>query len=87
MLGFLFLIFGLVTLVGSILYCSRNMEFRTPEQVRNENLYWTKHWSKNIGYTPHSEINYKTDDRDRFSDHYSVSKMSGKYSDRESNRY
>jgi hypothetical protein len=89
-LGIVFLIFGLITLIGSILYCSKNMEFRTPKQVRNEDLYWTKHWSKSIGYTPQSEINYKSaDERDRFSDHYSVSKLSGKYSDleRESNRY
>lgn len=60
------------------------MEFRSPKEVRDDkDFYWTKHWQKNIGYTPHEEINYKTDDRDRFSDHYSVGKTSGKYSDRD----
>lgn len=61
---------------------------KTPAQLRNEDLYWTRYWQKNIGYTPH-EINYKVD-RDRYNDAYSthsVSKISGKYSDRESNRY
>lgn len=86
-LGVIFLIFGLITLIGSIIYCIYLCrDIKTPSQIRNEDLYWTKHWQKNIGYTP-QEINYKTDKYDGYSDRYSVSKMSGKYSDRESNRY
>ena len=62
---------------------------KSPEDLKNEDIYWTKHWSKNIGYTPH-EIDYKTDrfdERDRYSDRYSVGGKSAKYSDRGSNRY
>jgi hypothetical protein len=76
-LGIVFLIFGFATLIGSMIYCVYVCrDVKTPSQVRKEDLYWTKHWQKNIGYTPH-EIDYKTDP-----DGYSVSKMSGKYSDR-----
>lgn len=88
-LGLVFLIFGFATLIGSMIYCVVVCrDVKTPSQVRNEDLYWTRYWQKNIGYTPH-EINYKGDryNNDAYSDRYSVSKISGKYSDRESNRY
>lgn len=76
-LGIVFLIFGFATLLGSLIYCVIVCkDVKTPSQVRDEDLYWTKHWQKNIGYKP-QEIDYKTDP-----DGYSVSKMSGKYSDR-----
>jgi len=76
-LGIVFLVFGFATLIGSMIYCVFVCrDVKTPSQLRNEDLYWTKHYQKNIGYTPH-EIDYKTDP-----DGYSVSKMSGKYSDR-----
>lgn len=85
-LGLVFLIFGFATLIGSMIYCVVVCrDAKTPSQLRNEDLYWTRYWQKNIGYTPH-EINYKVD-RYNDSDRYSVSKISGKYSDRESNRY
>lgn len=74
-----------MTLIGSMIYCVVVCrDAKTPEQIRNEDLYWTRHWQKNIGYTPH-EINYKADRYDGYSDRYSVGKMSGKFSDRESN--
>lgn len=80
-LGIVFLVFGFATLIGSMIYCVFVCrDVKTPKQLRNEDLYWTKHYQKNIGYTPH-EIDYKTDP-----DGYSVSKMSGKYSDRGSSR-
>ncbi|KAG5670405.1 hypothetical protein PVAND_000673 [Polypedilum vanderplanki] len=81
--GIVFLIFGFATLIGSMIYCVIVCrDVKTPAQLRNEDLYWTKHWQKNIGYTPH-EIDYKTDP-----DGYSVSKISNsKYSDRGSSRY
>lgn len=89
-LGLIFLIFGFATLIGSMIYCVVVCrDAKTPSQLRNEDLYWTRYWQKNIGYTPH-EINYKADryNNDAFeNDRYSVSKISGKYSDRESNRY
>ncbi|KAH8366346.1 hypothetical protein KR200_005631, partial [Drosophila serrata] len=86
-LGIVFLIFGFLTLIGCMIYCVYVFrDARTPSQVRNEDLYWTRHWQKNIGYTP-QEINYKADKYDAYSDRYSVSKLSGKYSDRESQRY
>jgi len=81
-LGIIFLIFGFATLIGSLVYCVIVCkDVRTPKQLKKEDLYWTKHWQKNIGYTPH-EIDYKAD----AADGYSVSKMSGKYSDRTLNR-
>lgn len=57
-----------------------------PRTVHPEDLYWTHHWSKTIGP---SEIHYRAGEKpyhgdDRYSDRYSVSKLSGKYSDRES---
>lgn len=86
-LGIIFLIFGFLTLIGCMIYCVYVCrDVKTPSQVRNEDLYWTRHWQKNIGYTP-QEINYKADKYDAYSDRYSVSKLSGKYSDRESQRY
>ncbi|TDG44323.1 hypothetical protein AWZ03_009213 [Drosophila navojoa] len=86
-LGIIFLIFGFLTLIGCMIYCVYVCrDAKTPSQVRNEDLYWTRHWQKNIGYTP-QEINYKADKYDAYSDRYSVSKLSGKYSDRESQRY
>lgn len=86
-LGIVFLVFGFLTLIGCMIYCVYVFrDAKTPSQVRNEDLYWTRHWQKNIGYTP-QEINYKADKYDAYSDRYSVSKLSGKYSDRESQRY
>lgn len=77
-LGIVFLIFGFLTLIGSMVYCVIVCrDAKTPSQLRNEDLYWTKHWQKSIGYTPQNEINYKAD-RDRYGD--------GAYSDRYSER-
>lgn len=79
-LGIVFLVFGFGTLIGSMIYCVIVCrDAKTPSQLRNEDLYWTKHWQKSIGYTPQNEINYKVD-RDH-SDRYSVSK----YSERDHN--
>lgn len=73
--------FGFATLIGSLIYCVIVCrDVKTPSQLREEDLYWTKHWEKNIGYKP-QEIDYKTDYKTD-PDGYSVSKMSGKYSDR-----
>lgn len=75
-LGLVFLIFGFATLIGSMIYCVVVCrDAKTPSQLRNEDLYWTRYWQKNIGYTPH-EINYKTDRYDAYSDRYSVGKGS-----------
>ncbi|XP_050297950.1 uncharacterized protein LOC126737209 [Anthonomus grandis grandis] len=86
--GIIFLIFGFLTLIGSLIYCvviCRDVQ--PPSQVNPDELYWTHHWSKTIGASP-SEIHYKAEEKygdDRYSDRYSVSKLSGKYSDREKN--
>lgn len=75
-LGVIFLIFGFGTLIGSMVYCVIVCrDAKTPSQLRNEDLYWTKHWQKSIGYTP-NEINYKGDRDGAYSDRYSVSKYS-----------
>ncbi|XP_017774206.1 PREDICTED: uncharacterized protein LOC108560977 [Nicrophorus vespilloides] len=82
-LGIVFLIFGFLTLIGSLIYCVVVCrEVKHPDDVHPEDLYWTHHWQKNIG-SP--EIHYKAEEKyadDRYSDRYSVSKLSGKYSDR-----
>ncbi|CAG9840655.1 unnamed protein product [Diabrotica balteata] len=57
-------------------------EFKRPSDVNPDELYWTHHWQKTIG-SP--EIHYKAEEKygdDRYSDRYSVSKLSGKYSDK-----
>nr|CAD7404819.1 unnamed protein product [Timema cristinae] len=89
-LGIVFLIFGFLTLIGSLVYCVHVCkDAKSPKDVHPEDLYWTHHWQKNIG-SP--EIHYKAEDKypdDRYSDRYSVSKYSGKYSDKDhrSDRY
>lgn len=86
----MFLIFGFLTLIGSLIYCVIVCkDVKSPKEVSPEDLYWTHHWQKHIG-SP--EIHYKAEDKypdDRYSDHYSVSKYSAKYSDRDqqSDRY
>lgn len=86
-LGIIFLVFGFATLVGSMVYCVVVCrDAKTPAQVRNEDLYWTKHWQKNIGYTPH-EIDYKADRYDGYSDGYSIGKASGKFSHRDGSHH
>ncbi|KAJ9575904.1 hypothetical protein L9F63_007216 [Diploptera punctata] len=77
-LGIVFLIFGFLTLIGSLIYCVFVCkDAKSPKEVAREDLYWTHHWLK---------INIPDD---RYSDRYSVSKYSGKYSDRDrrSDRY
>ncbi|KAL1517810.1 hypothetical protein ABEB36_001533 [Hypothenemus hampei] len=85
--GIIFLIFGFLTLIGSLIYCVIVCrDVKTPSQVNPDELYWTHHWSKTFGASP--EIHYKAGEKygdDRYSDRYSVSKLSGKYSDREKN--
>lgn len=85
--GIIFLIFGFLTLIGSLIYCVVICrDVKSPSQVNLDELYWTHHWSKTIGASP--EIHYKAEEKygdDRYSDQYSVSKLSGKYSDREKN--
>ncbi|EEZ99837.1 uncharacterized protein LOC657010 [Tribolium castaneum] len=83
-LGIVFLIFGFLTLIGSLIYCVIICkDVKSPKDINPEDLYWTHHWQKTIG-SP--EINYKTEEKydDRYSDRYSISKLSGKYSDRNS---
>ncbi|KAJ8967816.1 hypothetical protein NQ317_004051 [Molorchus minor] len=78
-LGIVFLIFGFLTLIGSLIYCVIICkDVKRPSEVNPDDL-------KNIGS---SEIHYKGEEKygdDRYSDRYSVSKLSGKYSDRNGN--
>ncbi|XP_056631350.1 uncharacterized protein LOC130441614 [Diorhabda sublineata] len=82
-LGIIFLIFGFLTLIGSMIYCVIVCrDFKRPRDVNPDELYWTHHWQKTIG-SP--EIHYKAEEKyadDHYSDRYSVSKLSGKYSDK-----
>lgn len=79
----MFLVFGFLTLIGSLVYCVYVCrDAKSPREVAAEPHYWTHHWQKNFS-TP--EIRYKSEEKypdDRFSDRYSVSKYSEKYSDR-----
>ncbi|KAL6968838.1 hypothetical protein U1Q18_050336 [Sarracenia purpurea var. burkii] len=74
-LGIVFLIFGFLTLMGSLIYCVYICrDVRTPKQVAMQDHYWTHHWQKSFGATP--EIHYKPEkyppsEHDRYSDRYS----------------
>ncbi|KAK4872888.1 hypothetical protein RN001_014917 [Aquatica leii] len=81
-LGIVFLIFGFITLIVSLIYCV--IIFRDVRNPKDnpDDFYWTHHWQKDIG-SP--DVHYKAEEKyndDRYSDRYSVSKLSGKYSDR-----
>ncbi|KAL1129003.1 hypothetical protein AAG570_013535 [Ranatra chinensis] len=80
-LGIVFLIFGFLTLIGSLIYCvTVCRDVKTPKQVAEGGHYWTRHWQKNIGSPP--EIHYKSEDKYHTdTDHYSISE---KQSDRHS---
>lgn len=86
-LGIVFLIFGFLTLIGSLIYCVhvfRNAKH--PHDINPEDLYWTRYWQGHVGSVP--EVYYKAEDKyqdDGYSDH--LSKYSGKYDDRHSQRY
>ncbi|XP_072157147.1 uncharacterized protein [Bemisia tabaci] len=72
-LGIIFLGFGFLTLMGSLIYCVYVFrDARTPKQVAAQDHYWTHHWQKSFGATPNSttpvphpstpsEIRYKTE--------------------------
>lgn len=82
-LGIVFLIFGFITLVGSLIYCVVLCR-ENPYPRYPDDFYWTHHWSKTIGP---SEINYSTSEKpyrqNGHSDRYN-NKYNGKFSDRES---
>ncbi|XP_013172424.1 PREDICTED: uncharacterized protein LOC106121342 [Papilio xuthus] len=81
-LGIVFLIFGFITLVGSLIYCVVLCR-ENPYPRYPDDFYWTHHWSKTIGP---SEIHYSASEKpyrqNGHSDRYN--KYNGKYSDRES---
>uniref|UniRef100_A0A2A4KAQ1 Uncharacterized protein n=2 Tax=Obtectomera TaxID=104431 RepID=A0A2A4KAQ1_HELVI len=81
-LGIVFLIFGFITLVGSLIYCVVLCR-ENPYPRYPDDFYWTHHWSKTIGP---SEIHYSASEKQYIkngnSDRYN--KYNGKYSDRES---
>ncbi|KAL0822292.1 hypothetical protein ABMA28_004401 [Loxostege sticticalis] len=81
-LGIVFLIFGFITLVGSLIYCVVLCR-ENPYPRYPDDFYWTHHWSKTIGP---SEIHYNASEKpyrqNGHSDRYN--KYNGKYSDRES---
>ncbi|XP_034831628.1 uncharacterized protein [Maniola hyperantus] len=81
-LGIVFLIFGFITLVGSLIYCVVLCR-ENPYPRHPEDFYWTHHWSKTIGP---SEIHYSASEKPyRQNGHrYDKYNGNGKYSDRES---
>ncbi|KAF3427593.1 hypothetical protein E2986_04472 [Frieseomelitta varia] len=82
-LGIVFLIFGFLTLIGSLIYCVhvfRNAKH--PHDINPEDLYWTRYWQGHVGSAP--EVYYKAEDKyhdDGYSDR--LSKYSHKYYDRQ----
>ncbi|XP_073975654.1 uncharacterized protein [Rhodnius prolixus] len=72
-LGIVFLIFGFMTLIGSLIYCvTVCRDVKSPDEVARGQHYWTHHWQKNIGAPP--EIHYTPDDKYLTdTDHYSIS--------------
>lgn len=83
-LGIVFLIFGFITLVGSLIYCVVLCR-ENPYPRYPDDFYWTHHWSKTIGP---SEIHYSTSEKQyRQNGNHNdnrYNKYNGKYSDRES---
>ncbi|GBP24162.1 hypothetical protein EVAR_10386_1 [Eumeta japonica] len=79
-LGIVFLIFGFITLIGSLVYCVVLCRESPPQHP--DHWYWTHHWSKTIGP---SEIHYNTSEKPRQNGHR-YNKYNGKYSDRESTK-
>lgn len=83
-LGIVFLIFGFITLLGSLIYCVVLCR-ENPYPRYPDDFYWTHHWSKTIGP---SEIHYSASEKqyakNGHSDRYNTNKYNGKYSDRES---
>ncbi|KAI5637860.1 hypothetical protein NE865_09375 [Phthorimaea operculella] len=82
-LGIVFLIFGFITLLGSLIYCVVLCR-ENPYPRYPDDFYWTHHWSKTIGP---SEIHYSASEKpyrqNGHSDRY-YNKNNGKFSDRES---
>lgn len=82
-LGIVFLVFGFLTLIGSLIYCVhvfRNAKH--PHDINPEDLYWTRYWQGHVGSAP--EVYYKAEDKyqdDGYSDR--LSKYSSKYYDRQ----
>ncbi|XP_043261601.1 uncharacterized protein LOC122402669 isoform X3 [Colletes gigas] len=82
-LGIVFLVFGFLTLIGSLIYCVhvfRNAKH--PHDINPEDLYWTRYWQGHVGSAP--EVYYKAEDKyqdDGYSDR--LSKYSNKYYDRQ----
>ncbi|KYN43384.1 hypothetical protein ALC56_02110 [Trachymyrmex septentrionalis] len=87
-LGIVFLVFGFLTLIGSLVYCVHVFKnARHPHDINPEDLYWTHYWQGRVGSTA-PEVYYKAEDKyqdDGYSDRYS--KYSGKYYDRQNQRY
>ncbi|XP_066586326.1 uncharacterized protein [Prorops nasuta] len=82
-LGIVFLAFGFLTLIGSLIYCVhvfRNSKH--PHDINPEDFYWTRYWQGHVGSAP--EVYYRADDKypdDGYSDR--GSKYSNKYYDRQ----
>lgn len=61
-LGIVFLVFGFLTLIGSLIYCvTVCRDVKSPSQVAMEDHYWTRHWQKGFGTVP--EIHYTAQDK------------------------
>nr|XP_024216673.1 uncharacterized protein LOC106692901 [Halyomorpha halys] len=74
-LGIVFLIFGFLTLVGSLIYCvTVCKDVKSPSEVARGEHYWTHHWRGTMGTVPPHEIHYRHDDKYATdTDAYSVS--------------
>lgn len=86
-LGIVFLIFGFITLVGSLVYCVVLCR-ENPYPRYPDDFHWTHHWSKTIGpseiHYSASEKQYRQNGHNRYNGKYSDRESAKGYSDRES---
>jgi hypothetical protein len=79
-LGIVFLIFGFITLIGSLVYCVYVCrDARHPSDVAQDDFYWKHRWRTRVG-SP--EIHYRSEDRFPDEDRSGISKLSSRRSER-----
>ncbi|KAH0568079.1 probable serine/threonine-protein kinase ndrD isoform X1 [Cotesia glomerata] len=85
-LGIVFVIFGFLTLLGSMVYCIHVCKnSKNPGEIDPEDFYWTRYWQGHVGSAP--EIHYKAEGKYQDDGGSDRSKYSVNYSERRSQRY
>ncbi|XP_059470780.1 uncharacterized protein LOC132193866 [Neocloeon triangulifer] len=82
-LGIIFLVFGFVTLIGSLIYCVYVCrDAKDPREFDLNEFYWTNRWRGKVGSAPPSEIHYRSEHMYSDEDRSGISKLSSRRSDR-----